>query len=112
MNILIIGSGGREHALALSLAADPSVGALHVAPGNAGTAQVATNHAVNATDADDVVALAERVAADLVVIGPEAPLVAGVADAVRDAGRLPTLSVAISLVGVIERKNDTNRSSP
>ena len=86
MNILIIGSGGREHALALSLAADPSVGALHVAPGNAGTAQVATNHAVNATDADDVVALAERVAADLVVIGPEAPLVAGVADAVRDAG--------------------------
>ena len=86
MNILIIGSGGREHALALSLAADPSVGALHVAPGNAGTAQVATNHAVNATDAEDVVALAEQVAADLVVIGPEAPLVAGVADAVRDAG--------------------------
>ncbi len=86
MNILIIGSGGREHALALSLAADPAVSELHVAPGNAGTAEVATNHAVNATDARDVVALAERVGADLVVIGPEAPLVAGVADAVRDAG--------------------------
>lgn len=86
MNILILGSGGREHALALSLAADPAVTALHVAPGNAGTAEVASNHAVDATDAGDVVALAERVRADLVVIGPEAPLVAGVADAVRDAG--------------------------
>jgi len=86
VDILIIGSGGREHALALSLAADPAVTGLHAAPGNAGTAEVAANHAVNATDAGAVVALAEQVGADLVVIGPEAPLVAGVADAVRDAG--------------------------
>ncbi len=86
MDILIIGSGGREHALALSLAADATVESLHVAPGNAGTAEVATNHAVSATDPDDVVALARRLGVSLVVIGPEAPLVAGVADAVRDAG--------------------------
>ena len=86
MKILIIGAGGREHALALSLAADPAVDELHVAPGNAGTAEVATNHAVTATDADSVVALAGRLGVDLVVIGPEAPLVAGVADAVRAAG--------------------------
>ena len=82
----MIGSGGREHALALALAADPSVGALHIAPGNAGTAEVGTNHAVAATDPDDVVRLARELAVDLVVIGPEAPLVAGVADALREAG--------------------------
>ncbi len=86
MNILIIGSGGREHALALALAADPSVTALHVAPGNAGTADVATNHTVSATDSDEVVDLARQLGVDLVVVGPEAPLVAGVADAVRAAG--------------------------
>lgn len=86
MDILIIGSGGREHALALALAADPAVGALHVAPGNAGTANVGTNHAVAATDPGSVVALARSLGVDLVVIGPEAPLVAGVADAVRTAG--------------------------
>ncbi len=86
MDILIIGSGGREHALALALAADPTVTALHVAPGNAGTAQVATNHPVAASDPDDVVRLATRLAVDLVIIGPEAPLVAGVADAVRAVG--------------------------
>lgn len=86
MDILIIGSGGREHALALALAADPAVSALHVAPGNAGTAQLATNHRVAAADPHDVVALAQRLGVDLVVVGPEAPLVAGVADAVRAAG--------------------------
>lgn len=86
MNILIIGSGGREHALALALAADPSVASLHVAPGNAGTAEVATNHSVSATDPDEVVSLARQLGVDLVIVGPEAPLVAGVADAVRAAG--------------------------
>ncbi|MCU0283495.1 MAG: phosphoribosylamine--glycine ligase [Candidatus Nanopelagicales bacterium] len=86
MEILIIGSGGREHALALALAADPSVTGLHVAPGNAGTAALATNHAVLATDPAAVTALASRLGVDLVVVGPEAPLVAGVADAVRAAG--------------------------
>ena len=82
----MIGSGGREHALALALAADPAVGALHIAPGNAGTAEVGTNHPVDATDPADVVRLARELAVDLVVIGPEAPLVAGVADALREAG--------------------------
>ena len=82
----MIGSGGREHAMALSLAADPSVAALHIAPGNAGTAEVGTNHAVIATDPSDVVRLARELGVDLVVIGPEAPLVAGVADALRAAG--------------------------
>ncbi len=86
VKILVIGSGGREHALALALAADPTVTGVHVAPGNAGTAEVATNHPVDATDPAQVVALARRLGVDLVVVGPEAPLVAGVADAVRAAG--------------------------
>ena len=86
MRVLVIGSGGREHALLLGLRRDPSVTDLHVAPGNAGTAAVATNHAVDVTSADAVVALARQVEADLVVIGPEVPLVLGVADALRQAG--------------------------
>ncbi|MGC4935044.1 phosphoribosylamine--glycine ligase [Gordonia sp. DT30] len=86
MRVLVIGSGGREHALLLGLADDPSVTDLHVAPGNAGTAAVATNHAVDVASADEVVGLARTIAADLVVIGPEVPLVLGVADALRAAG--------------------------
>ncbi len=69
-----------------ALAADPTVDALHIAPGNAGTAELGTNHPVAANDPDDVVRLAHQLAVDLVVVGPEAPLVAGVADAVRAAG--------------------------
>jgi phosphoribosylamine--glycine ligase len=86
VRVLVIGSGGREHALCRALALDPQVSELHCAPGNAGIAQVATTHAVAATDPAAVTALAERLGAELVVIGPEAPLVAGVADAVRAAG--------------------------
>jgi phosphoribosylamine--glycine ligase len=86
VRVLVIGSGGREHALLLRLADDPSVTDLHVAPGNAGTATVATNHTVDVTSSDDVVALATSIAADLVVIGPEVPLVLGVADALRENG--------------------------
>ncbi|GAB23070.1 phosphoribosylamine--glycine ligase [Gordonia polyisoprenivorans NBRC 16320 = JCM 10675] len=86
VRVLVIGSGGREHALLLGLADDPSVTELHVAPGNAGTAAIATNHGVDVASADEVVALARTVAADLVVIGPEVPLVLGVADALRAAG--------------------------
>ncbi|MDO5534307.1 MAG: phosphoribosylamine--glycine ligase [Propionibacteriaceae bacterium] len=86
MTVLVLGNGGREHALALALHRDPAVVALHCAPGNPGTASIATNHAVDATDGAAVVALAEQVGANLVVVGPEAPLVAGVADAVRAAG--------------------------
>ena len=86
MRTLVIGSGGREHALLVGLSNDPEVTALHVAPGNAGTQSVATNHAVDIASAEAVVALAREIDADLVVIGPEVPLVLGVADALRDAG--------------------------
>ncbi|WP_219461452.1 phosphoribosylamine--glycine ligase [Nonomuraea rhizosphaerae] len=86
MRVLVIGSGGREHALCRSLSLDPQVTELHSAPGNAGTAEISTTHQVTATDPEQVTELARRLEADLVVIGPEAPLVAGVADAVRRAG--------------------------
>lgn len=86
MRVLVIGSGAREHALLLALARDPQVSALSIAPGNAGTARVAEQHTVDITSSDEVVALARHVQADLVVIGPEVPLVLGVADAVRAAG--------------------------
>ena len=86
MRVLVIGSGAREHALCLALAADPAVTALVCAPGNAGTAAVAEQRGVDQTNPGAVAALAVELDADLVVIGPEAPLVAGVADAVRAAG--------------------------
>ncbi|MHC0431499.1 phosphoribosylamine--glycine ligase [Streptomyces sp. O3] len=86
MKVLVIGGGAREHALCRSLSLDPDVTALHCAPGNAGIAEVAELHAVDALDGAAVAALATRLGVGLVVVGPEAPLVAGVADAVRDAG--------------------------
>ena len=86
MRVLLVGSGGREHALALGLAADPDVEQLIAAPGNPGIAELAELRAVTATDPDAVAALAVDVRADLVVVGPEAPLVAGAADAVRAKG--------------------------
>lgn len=93
MRILVIGSGGREHALVHALngnagAAGAGAGEheLHVAPGNAGIAGLATQHALDVTDGAATVALAREIGADLVVIGPEQPLVAGVADALREAG--------------------------
>jgi phosphoribosylamine--glycine ligase len=86
VRVLVIGSGGREHALLLALRRDPQVTGLAVAPGNAGTARLAEQHDIDITSGDDVVALAREVRADLVVIGPEVPLVLGVADAVRAAG--------------------------
>ena len=86
MKILVIGGGGREHAICVALSKDDSVTALHCAPGNPGIAQVAEPHPVDALDPASVTALAVELGADLVVVGPEAPLVAGVADAVRAAG--------------------------
>ncbi|MDI5962078.1 phosphoribosylamine--glycine ligase [Streptomyces sp. SL13] len=86
MKVLVIGGGAREHALCRALSLDPGVTSLHCAPGNAGTAQVAQSHPVDALDGTAVAALATRLDADLVVVGPEAPLVAGVADAVRSVG--------------------------
>ena len=87
MRVLVIGSGAREHALLLALAADPAVTALAAAPGNAGTATVAEHPGLaEPSSGTAVVDLARRWRADLVVVGPEAPLVAGVGDALRDAG--------------------------
>jgi phosphoribosylamine---glycine ligase len=86
VRVLVIGSGAREHALLLALRRDPQVTGLIIAPGNAGTARIAEQHHVDISSGADVVALAREVRADLVVIGPEVPLVLGVADAVREAG--------------------------
>ena len=86
VRVLVIGSGGREHALARALAADPAVTQLHAAPGNPGIAALADQHQLTATDPVAVADLAAWLRADLVVVGPEAPLVAGAADAVRAAG--------------------------
>jgi phosphoribosylamine--glycine ligase len=86
VRVLVVGSGAREHALCLALAADPAVTSLVCAPGNAGTASVAEQRGVDPLDGTAVAALAVEIGAELVVVGPEAPLVAGVADAVRAVG--------------------------
>ncbi len=86
VRVLVIGSGGREHALCRSLKLDPQVAELHCAPGNPGIEEVATVHPVDPLDPGQVAELATRLRVDLVVVGPEAPLVAGVSDAVREAG--------------------------
>ncbi len=86
MRVLVIGSGAREHALLNGLRKDPVVDYLAIAPGNAGTSRIAEQFDVDVTSADEVTTLARRVRADLVVIGPETPLVLGVADALRAAG--------------------------
>ncbi|MGY1838868.1 MULTISPECIES: phosphoribosylamine--glycine ligase [unclassified Modestobacter] len=86
MRVLVIGSGAREHALCVALQSDPAVTALACAPGNAGTAVIAQALPVDAADPVAVASLAGQWGADLVVVGPEVPLVAGAADAVRDAG--------------------------
>lgn len=86
MKVLVIGGGAREHALCRSLSLDPDVNALYCAPGNAGIAEVAELRPVDALDGEAVARLATELRADLVVVGPEAPLVAGVADAVRAVG--------------------------
>jgi phosphoribosylamine---glycine ligase len=88
MDVLVIGSGGREHALALALRRDPAVAGLHVAPGNAGIEAMrgVDVHPVDMSDNDAIAGLADKLGVSMVVIGPEAPLVAGAADAVRARG--------------------------
>ena len=86
IDILLLGSGGREHALAAKLADSPRCGKLYIAPGNGGTLEVGENVALNEADPEAVADFARDTGCGLVVIGPEAPLVAGVADAVRAAG--------------------------
>ena len=101
MKVLLIGSGGREHALAQALKLDPQLEELHVAPGNPGIAEIATIHAVDTDNNQAVVALAKSLEIDLVVVGPEKPLVQGLADSLRAAG-IPTFgpsAIAASLEG-------------
>ncbi|HET9243032.1 MAG TPA: phosphoribosylamine--glycine ligase [Gaiella sp.] len=86
MRVLLVGSGGREHALAWRLASSPSLDELHAAPGNPGIAQLATCHPVAVEDGEGLLGLARAHRIELVVVGPEAPLVAGVADVLRHAG--------------------------
>jgi phosphoribosylamine--glycine ligase len=88
MNILILGSGGREHALAWAVMQNPKCDKLIVAPGNAGIAQIAECASLDTEDGGAVASFAEEHAIDMVIIGPEAPLAAGVADRLRDAGLL------------------------
>ena len=86
MKILVIGSGGREHALLWKLAQSPRVTSLHCAPGNAGTAEIATNHSVAATDLTGLVSLAKSETIDLTVVGPDDPLAAGIVDLFEKEG--------------------------
>ena len=86
MEILVVGSGGREHALSLSLSACESVNHVHSCPGNAGTAISGTNHKVDSMDIEGIINLAKLLKIDLVVVGPEAPLVAGLSDRLSEEG--------------------------
>ncbi|MFK7969503.1 MAG: phosphoribosylamine--glycine ligase [Bacteroidia bacterium] len=86
MNVLLLGGGGREHALAWKMAQSPKLNQLYIAPGNAGTAQHGTNISLVITDPQAVTSWSQENNIDLVIIGPEAPLVAGVADVLREAG--------------------------
>ncbi|HEY7149698.1 MAG TPA: phosphoribosylamine--glycine ligase [Gaiellaceae bacterium] len=86
MKVLVVGSGGREHALAWKLAQSPAVEEVHAAPGNPGIATIGQCHPIRAEDGESLLELARTLGADLVVIGPEAPLVAGVSDQLRRGG--------------------------
>ena len=86
LTVLVVGGGGREHAFCLGLDSSPSVGSIHSAPGNAGTSMVGINHAVSANDTEGLVSLAVELDADLVIVGPEGPLVDGLADSLRAVG--------------------------
>jgi phosphoribosylamine--glycine ligase len=86
VRVLLVGSGGREHALAWKLAQSPRLDELHCAPGNPGIGRLGDCHAVRAEDAEGLLALARELEVDLTVVGPETPLVAGVADALRHNG--------------------------
>ncbi|HEY6029086.1 MAG TPA: phosphoribosylamine--glycine ligase [Gaiellaceae bacterium] len=86
MKVLVVGSGGREHALAWRLAQSPQLEELHAAPGNPGIARIGPCHPVRAEDGDGLLALCRELGIDLVVVGPEGPLVAGVADLLRHGG--------------------------
>src|SRR5437764_4462702 len=97
MRVLVIGSGAREHALVARLAADRDVSELVAAPGNPGIARLARTAAVEAADADGLLALADRAEIDFTIVGPELPLSLGLADRFAAAGHLlfgPTAAAA------------------
>src|SRR5919201_2778877 len=99
MRVLLVGSGGREHALAWKLSAAAELEELHAAPGNPGIARLGSCHPVRAEDAEGLLGLARSLDIDLVIVGPEVPLVAGVADELRHAsiaGFGPTSAAARS----------------
>ena len=85
-SVLVVGGGGREHALCLALSESTSIREIHTAPGNAGTLHFGTNHAVSASDIDGLLELAKDLNIDFVVVGPEAPLCDGLADQLRSLG--------------------------
>tara|TARA_B110000196_G_C21117230_1_gene651209 strand:- start:134 stop:1402 length:1269 start_codon:yes stop_codon:yes gene_type:complete len=86
INVLIVGGGGREHALTLSLAKSNSINQIHISPGNAGTAILGTNHNVSINDIDGIICLAKELDIGLVVVGPEGPLVSGLSDKLNQQG--------------------------
>ena len=86
MRVLVIGSGGREHALVWKIHQSPELTSLHAAPGSSAIADLAQCHDVKANDVDGLVALARAESIDLVVVGPEDPLAAGISDRLREAG--------------------------
>ena len=86
MNVLLIGSGGREHALAWKLAQSKNMDKLYIAPGNPGTAQYGENVPIKATDIDKLVDFAKQKSVGLVIVGPEDPLAAGIVDLCENAG--------------------------
>ncbi len=93
MNILLLGSGGREHALSWKLAQSPLCDALFIAPGNPGTAQSGTNLSFSATDFDAIRSACISYALDLLIVGPEDPLVKGIVDFLKAQPELPNLLI-------------------
>lgn len=90
MKVLLLGSGGREHALAWKMIQSPELEKLYVAPGNAGTSEIAENIAIKPTDFKTIAGFIAEKNIDMVVVGPEDPLVAGVRDYLENDERLPT----------------------
>ena len=86
LDVLIVGGGGREHAIAMGLSSSPSVSEIHCCPGNAGTSLIGTNHDLNSSDVNEIASLADSLGVGLVVVGPEAPLVDGLAEILRSKG--------------------------
>ena len=103
MNILVVGNGGREHALAWKLAQSHRTGKLFVAPGNGGTREIAKNLDISATDIDGLVAAVEKHGIDLTVVGPEAPLAEGIVDRFEELG-IPVFGPSKAALGWSRRR--------